>query len=119
MNHSKNYMLLLREPAVALLWLHFCLWPSHTVLKLHMDAARTMSLLLRVWAWLAVPAPAFATHMVPTVALVTQPQASAPADQAWEASGVIAVSLAFGTSVASSLMDIVVVLPVAVTLGVP
>lgn len=111
-------MLLLREPAVALPWLHCCLWPSHTVPKPPMAAARTMSLLPREWALLDVPAPATAIHMAPTVALVTQPQASVPADQVWEASGVIAVSLASGTSVALSLMDIVVVLPAAVTLGV-
>lgn len=48
--------------------------------------------------------------MAPTVAPVTHPQASAPADQVWEASGVIAVSLASGTSVALSLMVTVVAL---------
>lgn len=68
---------------------------------------------------LAVQAPAIATHTAPIVAPVTQLQASAPADQVWEASGVIAVSLASGTSVALSLMVIVVALPVAVTLEVP
>lgn len=76
-----------------------------------------MSLLPRVWAWLAVPAPANATHTAPTVALVTQPQGSAPADQVWEASGVTAVSLASGTSEALSLMGIAVARPAAVTLG--
>ncbi|GAB1289362.1 Agrin [Apodemus speciosus] len=54
------------------------------------------------------PTPAIATHMAPTVALVTQPQGSAPADQVWEASGVTAVSLASGTSEALSLMGIAV-----------
>jgi hypothetical protein len=42
--------------------------------------------------------------MAPTVAPVTQPQASAPADQAWVASSATAVNLAFGISVALSLM---------------
>lgn len=42
--------------------------------------------------------------MAPTVAPVTQSQASAPAAQVWGASGVIAVSLASGTFEASSPM---------------
>lgn len=98
-------------------WPHCYLQFPHTAPRPPMAAARTTSLLPGVWAWLAAPAPANATHMAPTVAPVTQLRVSALAAQASGASSVTAVSLASGTSVALSLMAGAAAPPAAVTPG--